>query len=110
LISPKRRQKPSKLSKEKTESFEVAFLVVQVVDASDDVILEATEQCPALLANCTAIMAIAKNWWTEDLQETLQFSPIAIHAGKELVLEAVKSNPMPLNIVRTNCSWIERSL
>jgi hypothetical protein len=80
------------LSKEKTETFKIAFHVVQVVDASDDVILEATEQCPALLANCTAMMAIAKNWWTEDLQETLQFSPIAIHAGKELVLEAAKSD------------------
>jgi hypothetical protein len=82
------------LSEETRDNFDVAFQVIHVDDVADDVILEATERCPDLLANRVAMLAIAKNWWTDVLQETLQFSPSAIRNDKAIIMEAVKNDPV----------------
>jgi hypothetical protein len=80
------------LSEETREIFEIAMQAVKTNEAADDVILEATERCPDLLTNRDAMLAIAKNWWTDVLQETLQFSPIEIRGDKAIMMEAVKND------------------
>jgi hypothetical protein len=73
--------------------YTIARQVIESEEVTDDVILEATEQCPELLSNCDVILAIAKAWWTDVLQEMLKFSPIEIRSDKEVMLEAVKNDP-----------------
>jgi hypothetical protein len=74
--------------------YNIARQVIESDKVTDDVILEATEQCPEMLSNRDVILAIAEAWWTDVLQETLKFSPIEIRSDKEVMLEAVKNDPL----------------
>ena len=73
--------------------YTIARQVIESDEVTDNVILEATEQCPELLSNRDAMLAITKAWWTDVLQETLKFSPIEIRSDKEVMLEAVRNDP-----------------
>jgi len=81
------------LSEALRKDFEIASIVIKGDKVDDNVLLEATEQCPRLLCDCEAMLIIAKCWWTDVLHETLQFSPIEIRGTKAIMIEAVKSNP-----------------
>ena len=80
------------LSEGTREIFEIALQIVKSAEAIEDVILEATERCPDLLADRDATLAIAKNWRIDVLQETLQFSPPGIRGDKQIMIEAVKND------------------
>jgi hypothetical protein len=77
------------------EIFEVAFAVFQAENASDDEMLEATEQCPQLLSNREAMWIIANKADNDIISETLQFSSLEIRGDKELMLRAIeKADPV----------------
>jgi hypothetical protein len=80
------------LSKELRDTEEIALQALQADDANDEVILEATERVSKLLANHDAMIAIAKNYNCDVMQETLQFSPLEIRGDKGVMIEAVKNN------------------
>ena len=79
------------LPKEQRSNMDIALHVLGR-EVSDDVILEATERCPELLSHHDAMLAICKNWWTDVLQETLQFSPPEIRGDKTIMIEAVQND------------------
>jgi hypothetical protein len=81
------------------EDYEIAKSTIQADDVDDDVLLEATEQCPALLSDRSAMLSIAKAWWTDVLHETLRYSPNEIRGDKEIMLEAVKNDPTAFQFV-----------
>lgn len=74
------------------EIFTIALAVFQAVDADDDELLEATEQCPQLLSDRDAMWVIANKAKTEIISETIQFSPVSIRSDKELMLQAIKTD------------------
>ena len=59
-----------------------------------DIVLEVTEYIPEILGDKEAMLAIAKNSVSDVLRETLQFSPLHIRSNKEIMLEAVKNDPV----------------
>ena len=80
------------ISENMKENRDIAFQVLKADGVSDDVILEATDHVPELLSDREAMLHIAKNWWTDVLQETLQFSPPHIRSDKQVMLEAIKND------------------
>jgi hypothetical protein len=74
------------------ENRDVAFEALNAHGVQDDVILEATDRVPELLEDRAAMLAVAKNWWSDVFQETLQFSPYHIRSDKEVMIEAVKND------------------
>jgi hypothetical protein len=73
------------------KDFEIASIVIKGDFVDNSVLLEATEQCPRLLSDRESMLTIAKCWWTDVLEETLQFSPIGIRGDKKIMLEAIKN-------------------
>lgn len=86
------------------EDYVVARRVIEVEEVGDEVLMEATERCPALLADRGAMLVIAKAWWTDILQETLRYSPLEIRGDKEIMLEAVKNDPQMYEFVSDELS------
>jgi hypothetical protein len=86
------------------EDFRIASTVIKVENVSDEVVLEATEKCPIVLSDRGSMLAIAKAWWTDVLQETLRYSPIEIRRDKEIMLEAVKNDPHMFEFVSDDLS------
>jgi Domain of unknown function (DUF4116) len=73
--------------------YDVARMAIQVDGVDNDVLLEATERCPRILSDRTAMLLIARSWWTDVLHKMLQFSPLEIRGHKEIMLEGVRNNP-----------------
>jgi hypothetical protein len=91
------------------KDFRIASNVIKVTNVGDEVVLEATEKCPIVLSDRSTMLAIAKAWWTDVLQETLRYSPIDIRGDKEIMLEAVKNDPRMMEFVSDDLS-IDRDI
>ena len=75
------------------QEFTIASAVIKCEAVDNNVLVEATEQCPRLLSDRESMLTITKCWWTDVLHEMLQFTPIEIRGDKTIMLNAIKNNP-----------------